>query len=202
MAGVITNKTYRDGLGVTFTAREWSEDSGGAGPFLAMNVLSDGEGGRLIRFEDQASASADPGIVFFAKRSTTPANSSDTNGDYEPLQVNDGRLYTEAVVRDIGAGDYETVAASQSNQVLGASGAAGDYLGGLLIVPNNLNPGAVTITDGSNSPDIAITVFGGGTASVSNKVPFFVPLGIKSVTGGWRVTTGADVSVIASGNFT
>lgn len=94
---------------------------------------------------------------------------------------------------------YETVAASQTDQALGATGAAGDALDGLLIVPATTAPGAVSIKDGSGS---AITVFTGGTGSVSNLVPFLVPLGIKSTGGAWKVTTGANVSAIAAGRFT
>ena len=99
----------------------------------------------------------------------------------------------------IAEGDYETVAASATTQVLGASGAAGDYLMGVLIVPASVDAGAVQIKDGTNN---AITVFAGGTDSVSNLVPFFVPLGIRSAQGAWQVTTGADVSVVAVGSFT
>lgn len=201
MPGAVTTKTIKDASGNNISMRVWDESGAGTGPFSFFTVLG-ADGAKLAKAEDAASASADEGIVGLAKRSSTPANTSDTNGDYEPLQVNAGRLWGSTVVEDIGTGDYETVAASQSNQVLGGSGAAGDYLGGLLIVPATTSPGAVTITDGSNSPDIAITVFTGGASSVSNLVPFFVPLGIKSVTGGWRVTTGSNVSVIAAGNFT
>lgn len=109
---------------------------------------------------------------------------------------------TNAVLTDFGAGEYETVAASQTAQVLGATGAVGDYLAGLLVVPATTSPDAVSIKDGNGS---AITVFTGGASSVSNLVPFFVPLGMKTVNGttpGWKVTTGANVSVIGIGNFT
>jgi hypothetical protein len=95
--------------------------------------------------------------------------------------------------------DYETVAASQTDQSLGATGAAGDYLGGLVIVPATTSPGAVSIKDGAGN---AITIFTGGASSVSNLVPFQVPLGLKSAAGAWKVTTGANVSVIATGDFT
>lgn len=95
--------------------------------------------------------------------------------------------------------EYETVAASQTNQAIGATGGAGDLLAGLLIVPATTSPGAVSINDGAGS---AITVFAGGTSSVSSLVPFFVPLGIKSLAGAWQVTTGANVSAIAVGDFT
>jgi hypothetical protein len=33
-------------------------------------------------------------------------------------------------------------------------------------------------------------------------VPFFIPLGINSTSGAWKITTGANVSCIAVGEFT
>jgi hypothetical protein len=98
----------------------------------------------------------------------------------------------------VGGTDYETVAASQTDQMLGATGAAGDYLAGVLIIPATTSPGAVSIEDGATN----IPIFTGGASSVTNLVPFFVPLGIKSGAGAWTVTTGTNVSVIAVGNFT
>lgn len=95
--------------------------------------------------------------------------------------------------------DWETIAASQTDQAMGATGAAGDYLAGLLIIPATTSPGAVRIEDGSGS---AVTVFTGGADSVSNLVPFFVPLDIRSRSGAWEITTGANVSAIAVGLFT
>jgi hypothetical protein len=94
---------------------------------------------------------------------------------------------------------YETVAASQTTQALGATGAKGDRLAGLLVVPATTSPGAVSIKDGSDS---AITVFTGGASSVGDLTPFFIPIGARSVTGAWAVTTGANVSCIAIGTFT
>lgn len=112
----------------------------------------------------------------------------------------DGTPITSAALTNFGAGEYETVAASQSDQAIGATGATGDYLSGLLIVPATTAAGAVSIKDGSGSP---LTVFaGGGTTALTTLIPFFVPLGIKSASGAWKVTTGANVSVIAVGNFT
>jgi len=94
---------------------------------------------------------------------------------------------------------YETVAASQTDQALGGTGAAGDYLEGVLIVPATTSPGAVQIQDGSGTE---ITIFTGGAGSVSNLVPFMVPVGACSRAGAWSVTTGANVSVIGIGMFT
>ncbi len=99
---------------------------------------------------------------------------------------------------NLSAAEYETVAASSTAQVLGATGSVGDYLAGLLIVPATTSPGVVTLLDNATS----IPLFLGGAASVSNLVPFWINLGIKSVSGAWKVSTGANVSVIAVGNFT
>jgi hypothetical protein len=104
-----------------------------------------------------------------------------------------------ADVDKLSKGDFETVAASQTDQVLGPTGASGDYLGGVLIVPATTSPGAVSIKDGAGS---AITIFTGGADSVSNLVPFMVPLGIRSASGAWSVTTGGNVTAIGVGDFT
>lgn len=95
--------------------------------------------------------------------------------------------------------EYETVAASQTNQTLGATGAAGDYLSALLVIPATTAAGQVQIKDGSGT---AITVFTGGTGSVTSLVPFTIALGLVSTSGAWQVTTGANVSAIGIGNFT
>lgn len=101
-------------------------------------------------------------------------------------------------ITDISNAEYETVAASQTAQALGATGATGDYISGILVVPATTAPGNVLLLDNTTS----ITVFTGGTGSVTSLVPFFIPLGIKSVSGAWKLTTGANVSCIGMGNFT
>lgn len=107
-------------------------------------------------------------------------------------------MHTDTTLINIGAGEYETVAASQTAQVLGATGATGDYISGILVVPASTSPGAIALLDGATS----ITVFTGGASSVSNLVPFFIPLGMISLSGAWKITTGASVSCIGIGNFT
>jgi hypothetical protein len=96
------------------------------------------------------------------------------------------------------AEQFETIAASQTDQVLGASGARGDFLKSVLVVPASTSPGAVSIKDGSGS---AITLFAGGAASVTELKPFSVPLGIVSTGGAWSISTGANVSAVACGWF-
>ena len=93
---------------------------------------------------------------------------------------------------------YETVAASQSAQVLGASGTVGDYLSGVLVIPATTSPGAITLTDNVT----AISIFAGGASSVGSLVPFMIPVGAVSASGAWKLTTGANVSCMAIGVFT
>lgn len=104
-----------------------------------------------------------------------------------------------APIVNFGAGEYETVAASQTAQVLGATGAAGDYIAGILVIPAVVACGLVTLLDGATSIPVFV---GGGTTALPSCIPFFIPLGVKAVGAGWSITTGASVSCIASGNFT
>lgn len=96
-----------------------------------------------------------------------------------------------------GGDEYETVAASQTTQAMGATGAVGDYLEGVLCVVSTAATSQVQIKDGSNA---AITIFpnspGAGVGS------YYIPLGLTSVQGAWQITTGAGVSVIGIGDFT
>lgn len=94
--------------------------------------------------------------------------------------------------------DYETVAASATNQALGPTGAAGDVLVRLIIIPATTSPGAVTIKDGANT---AVTVFTGGASSVTTLTPIVVDVGARSRVGAWQVTTGTNVSAIGVGRF-
>lgn len=94
---------------------------------------------------------------------------------------------------------YETVAAEATDQALGPTGAKGDYLGGLLISPAAADCGVVTIADGGGT---AIPIFAGGSVvPLPTLAPFFVPICAQSQVGAWSVTTGVDVTVVATGNF-
>jgi hypothetical protein len=131
---------------------------------------------------------------------TLPALPSGTNniGDVDVLTLPALPAGTN-MFGHVGGTEYETVAASQTDQSLGATGATGDYLSGVLVIPATTSPGAVSIKDGAGS---AITIFTGGASSVSNLVSFFVPIGAKSGAGAWKITTGSNVSAIGVGDFT
>lgn len=88
---------------------------------------------------------------------------------------------------------YETVAASQTAQVLGATGAQGDYLDRLVVTVTTAASGTVSLLDNTTSIPI--------TAANTPIGVYVVPLGIRSANGAWKVTTGAGASVIAVGEF-
>lgn len=49
MPGTAALKSVKDGSGLSFNAREWDESGTGAGPYSAMPVLGDGNGGQLTK---------------------------------------------------------------------------------------------------------------------------------------------------------
>ena len=98
---------------------------------------------------------------------------------------------------EVAAVGYDTVAASQTGQVLGGAGAKGDYVSHVLVIPTTTSPGNVLLLDKATS----ITLFTGGGSSVPSLIPFTIPIGANSANGPWSITTGANVSVVAFGRF-
>ncbi len=99
---------------------------------------------------------------------------------------------------DLQCQNYETVAASQTAQVLGFNGAKGDFIARLIIIPATVAGGVVTLLDGSTSIPVYV---GGATTALTTVAPIVVDIGARSVSGAWKVTTGANISVIAVGDF-
>lgn len=101
-----------------------------------------------------------------------------------------------------GGSTYQAVAASQTATVLQTStGAIGDYLSHCDVYPTSTSPGVVTVFDNANAAATNVIAFPGGASSISNLVPFPVPVGAISTAGAWKVTTGANVSVVCYGKF-
>ena len=57
----------------------------------------------FVANEDDASANADAGVKVMAKRTASPADTSGTDGDYEMLQMDNGKLWTSAAVTSLPA---------------------------------------------------------------------------------------------------
>lgn len=94
------------------------------------------------------------------------------------------------------ATEYETVAAGQTAQVLGATGAAGDYLNHVILQPAAVTAGTTTILDNAT----VIYTYTAGT--LADLRPIIVPIGAFSVSGAWKITTGANMAALGVGNFT
>jgi len=89
---------------------------------------------------------------------------------------------------------YEHVANSVTGQVLGTTGARGDYIHRLIVTVNTAATSTVSIIDGAFSH-----------ALVRANTPigvYSIEFNAKSATSGWSVTTGAGVEVLAMGVFT
>lgn len=96
-------------------------------------------------------------------------------------------------------GYYVAVAAAQTDSVIQSStGATGDYLDGILVIPATTAPGVVTIKDNATS---LIAYPGGGTTALLTLTPFWIKVGAVSRSGAWKVTTGNNVSILATGRF-
>jgi hypothetical protein len=89
---------------------------------------------------------------------------------------------------------YETVAASQTAQVLGVTGATGDTLMRLVITVGTSASSTVALLDGATS-----------YALMAANTPigvYVIEINAVSVSGAWKITTGAGATVLAVGNFT
>jgi hypothetical protein len=91
--------------------------------------------------------------------------------------------------------EYETVAASQTDQALGATGGSLDYLSHIVIQPATTGAGTCTVKDGTT----VICTFTTGT--LADLRPITIPFDTRSQNGAWKVTTGANVAVLAFGKF-
>lgn len=91
---------------------------------------------------------------------------------------------------------YETVAAGQTDQALGPTGAKGDYLESLIITVGTAATAATSIKDGSGSSIPIMPNSPGGGVGV-----YVVDIGACSTGGAWSVTTGAGSTVMAVGRF-
>lgn len=93
---------------------------------------------------------------------------------------------------------YEEVAAGQTDQILGVTGAVGDYLESIVISVNTAATSACSIKDGNGS---AIPLTPANTPIGVYTVPFRSRCR-NATTPGWKVTTAAGVTAVGIGKFT
>lgn len=157
-------------------------------PNLTLNTqVVNGANTAAVKGSSAAPSAADPALVV-----AISPNGVNPNGRAVPSN-------SAPVV--LASQKYQSIAASQTGQKMTgtASGASGDWLDGILIVPGSTSPGAISIADGTGS---AIMIFTGGAGSVTNLIPFYTPIGAVSAAGAWSMTSGSSVTAIVFGNFT
>lgn len=155
---------------------------------MGLHKTWDGTNTAAVKAASTAPVATDPALVVAISPNSVNSNGRKTPANSAPVTLNS---YT-----------YQAVAASASATALtgGGGGALGDYLATVLIIPGTAAAGAVSITDGSGS---AIPIFaGGGTTALPTLAPIPVPIDAISSSGAWKITTGTNVTVIATGNFT
>jgi len=86
------------------------------------------------------------------------------------------------------------VAASQTAQVLGGTGAAGDYLHRIVVTVTATGTSTLSVIDGSTT---ILTMAANTPVGV-----YSLELGLAAATGPWKITTGAGATVLAVGLFT
>jgi hypothetical protein len=86
--------------------------------------------------------------------------------------------------------NYKAIAAGQTDVVI-ANGQPGEFLEHILVIPATTTPGNIVLKDGANT--ILTTVFG----TLADTKPFLMRIGARATqSGGWKVTTGSNVSVV------
>lgn len=94
----------------------------------------------------------------------------------------------------VGGEAYEDVAAGQAAQILGGVGKRGDSIARLVVVVSTSATSQVSLQDGANADTTIVPA----NAPIGTSV---IELGIRSINGPWKVTTGAGVTVRAIGSF-
>ncbi len=152
------------------------------GNLLAKSKVWDGTNTATIKAASTAPISSDTAIVVAISPNSVNINGRNTPANSAPV-VEASRT-------------YQDVAASATATVLGSTGATGDWLEGILVVPETTGAGTVALLDLSTSVNVFVT------GTLTSLVPFYVPMGCLSKNGAWKITTGANVHIRAFGNFT
>lgn len=112
--------------------------------------------------------------------------------------------------------DYERVEQGQTDQALGTTGVSGDVLENLLIIAERTGYGGPCPTSypiaSTSYPIGTVYIKDGSGSSIKIKEADYynvnsgtrvqsVKVGARSTSGGWKVSTGCNVSVIGVGRF-
>ena len=102
---------------------------------------------------------------------------------------------TNSVCRVEHQWEYEDVAASQTDQVIGGTGAVGDLVSGVYCAMSAASVGTVSIKDGAGTAFVLFQAQSVATALQTQ------PLNWVSTSGAWKLTTGTNTTCRVSGRF-
>jgi len=94
--------------------------------------------------------------------------------------------------------DFEAVAASQTDQIMGPVGAVGNLLSTVIVTVATAATGTCSIKDGNGS-SIPLTA---ANTPIGVYVININALCVNATTPGWKITTGAGATALAIGRFT
>lgn len=170
----------------------------------------------IAKAEDVASADADVGVPAFAVRKATPANTSGTDGDYEPLQISAGRVWASATIDaalpaganaigklaansgvDIGDVDVTSIPADPFGVNADAASATGSISAKLRFIASTGIPITGTVTVGSHAVTNAGTFATQPAGSVAHDA---VGTGVNPVLIGGYASAAAPTDVSADGD--
>jgi membrane protein implicated in regulation of membrane protease activity len=164
-----------------------------AGTFAVQATIASGASS-IAKAEDSASANLDVGIPAMAIRKATPANTSDTDGDYEMLQISAGRLWTSSTIDaalPTGSNVIGALTANQSVNVAQINGTAPSMGNGAS------GTGVQRVTIANDSTGILATVGTVTNLSQMSGQAIAMGSGVRS-SGTQRVTIATDDIVPAS----
>lgn len=166
--------------------------------------VTDGTNTAAVKAASTSPATTDPAIVVGISPNSAGIITTGTAGSPSAQVLSVQGVANGTTIPVTGAdqyGKYNTIAASQTTQVLtgGGGGASGDYLAYVTVFPGTAACGAVTILDNATTVG---TFAGGGTTALPTLVPFTIQVGAFSSSGAWKITTGANVTCVAVGKFT
>lgn len=126
-----------------------------------------------IYAEDSASANGDKGMMVLAKRNDAGFGAtSGADGDYEPLQLTDGRLLVNAsgvsltVLASQSHGEYANLSGDPLTNVILVGGHDGTYVRAISLT----SAGLVNVSDGGGSLTVDYATTGSGTATGALRV--------------------------------
>lgn len=150
----------------------------------------------LLLFGGVPWAMADGKVQLLQSDKTVSALGGDGDAaKVTPSTLLSGEDKVNSVFRMESQWEYEDVGASQTDQVMGATGAAGDLLHAIHCVFSGDPSAAVSVKDGAGSSYTVVA--DPGAAAVSNSGA----LDWVSIGGAWSVTTGTNTTCRVSGRF-